>query len=175
MLRNSWLRNWARRGIVLLKLCKSLLEGMKKILGFNNKYTTHKTFDQIISGSMKRLDRGSLLNYMIEGDTDIDFLMDVKKVDDLMDKYKRPDTPTDTSGSVKDMFMGSYEKAKQIAADIKESPLAPISKWPATLTVLLLMLETKTFGLVPALIKLTSNDTTVSYATVTRMLLRPLL
>jgi DNA repair protein RadC/GNAT superfamily N-acetyltransferase len=111
-----------------VKAMQRLLEGMKKILGFNNKYTTHKTFDQIISGSMKRLDRGSLLNYMIEGDTDIDFLMDVKKVDDLMDKYKRPDTPTDTSGSVKDMFMGSYEKAKQIAADIKESPLAPISK-----------------------------------------------
>jgi GNAT superfamily N-acetyltransferase len=111
-----------------VKAMKKLLEGMKKILGFNNKYTTHKTFDQIISGSMKRLDRGSLLDYMIEGDTDIDFLMDVKKVDDLMDKYKRPDTPTDTSGSVKDMFMGSYEKAKQIAADIKESPLAPVSK-----------------------------------------------
>jgi hypothetical protein len=111
-----------------VKAMQRLLEGMKKILGFNNKYTTHKTFDQIISGSMKRLDRGSLLDYMIEGDTDIDFLMDVKKVDDLMDKYKRPDTPTDTSGSVKDMFMGSYEKAKQIAADIKESPLAPISK-----------------------------------------------
>jgi DNA repair protein RadC len=111
-----------------VKAMQRLLEGMKKILGFNNKYTTHKVFDQIISGSMKRLDRGSLLDYMIEGDTDIDFLMDVKKVDDLMDKYKRPDTPTDTSGSVKDMFMGSYEKAKQIAADIKESPLAPISK-----------------------------------------------
>jgi hypothetical protein len=111
-----------------VKAMQRLLEGMKKILGFNNKYTTHKVFDQIIGGSMKRLDRGSLLDYMIEGDTDIDFLMDVKKVDDLMDKYKRPDTPTDTSGSVKDMFMGSYEKAKQIAADIKESPLAPISK-----------------------------------------------
>jgi DNA repair protein RadC len=111
-----------------VKAMQRLLEGIKKILGFNNKYTTHKVFDQIIGGSMKRLDRGSLLDYMIEGDTDIDFLMDVKKVDDLMDKYKRPDTPTDTSGSVKDMFMGSYEKAKQIAADIKESPLAPISK-----------------------------------------------
>jgi DNA repair protein RadC len=111
-----------------VKAMQRLLEGMKKILGFNNKYTTHKVFDQIIGGSMKRLDRGSLLDYMIEGDTDIDFLMDVKKVDDLMDKYKRPDTPTDTSGSVKDMFMGSYEKAKQLAADIKESPLAPISK-----------------------------------------------
>jgi hypothetical protein len=37
---------------------------------------------------MKRLDRGSLLDYMIEGDTDIDFLMNVKDVDDMMEKVQ---------------------------------------------------------------------------------------
>ena len=116
-----------------VKAMKKLLEGMKKILGFNNKYTTHKTFDQIINGSMKRLDRGSLLDYMIEGDTDIDFLMDVKKVDDMMERYKRPDTPIETSDSVKDAFLGGAKRAKELAKDMRENPMMPISKMASNL------------------------------------------
>jgi hypothetical protein len=111
-----------------VKAMKKLLEGIKKILGFNNQYTTHKTFDQIINGSMKRLDRGSLLDYMIEGDTDIDFLMNVKDVDDMMEKYKRPNTPLDTSESVKDAFLGGAKQAKELAKDMRENPMMPMSK-----------------------------------------------
>jgi DNA repair protein RadC len=116
-----------------VKAMQRLLEGMKKILGFNNKYTTHKVFDQIIGGSMKRLDRGSLLDYMIEGDTDIDFLMNVKDVDDMMERYKRPDTPIETSDSVKDAFLGGAKRAKELAKDMRENPMMPISKMASNL------------------------------------------
>ena len=111
-----------------VKAMKRLFEGMKKILGFDNKYATHKVFDQIISGSMKRLDRGSLLDYMLDGDTDIDFLMNVKDVDDLMAKHKRPDTPVESTEPVKDAFLGMGRTTKELAEEMRERPLAPVSR-----------------------------------------------
>lgn len=45
------------------------------------------------------------------------------KVDELLEKYERSDTPLHPSGEVKDAILGSYQKSKKIATKMAENPL----------------------------------------------------
>ena len=47
-----------------VNIVKRLFEGLKKVLGFDNKYVVHKIFADIVSGDMKRLNKSSLVNYV---------------------------------------------------------------------------------------------------------------
>lgn len=49
-----------------VNIVKRLLEGLKQVFGFDNKYPVHKVFANIMGGKMERLDKSALVNYVGE-------------------------------------------------------------------------------------------------------------
>ena len=106
---------------------KKLLEGLKSFFGMDNKFAVHKAMDQILSGDMKRISKDTLVDYLLQGEYKIDFLENVEETDALLEKHKRPEAPIRPSHTVKDAFMGGYDKSKNIVKKIQESPLIAAS------------------------------------------------
>jgi hypothetical protein len=114
---------WAR----FTNSLKKMLEGLKSFFGMDNKFAIHKAMDQILSGDMKRISKDTLVDYLLQGEYKIDFLENVEETDALLEKHKRPEAPISPSHTVKDAFMGGYDKSKNIVKKIQESPLIAAS------------------------------------------------
>jgi GNAT superfamily N-acetyltransferase len=112
---------WAR----FVSAVKKLLEALKSVFGVNNTFTVHKEFDNIINGKLERTKgtRDMLIDYLLQGKIELDFLNSIEDVNDLLDKHSRSDAPRKPSPSVRDAFMGGYENTKETVKDVLTSPL----------------------------------------------------
>jgi hypothetical protein len=112
---------WAR----FVSAVKKLLEALKSVFGVNNTFTVHKEFDNIINGKLERTKgtRDMLIDYLLQGKIELDFLNSIEDVNDLLYKHSRPDAPRKPSPSVRDAFMGGYENTKETVKDVLTSPV----------------------------------------------------
>lgn len=101
---------------------KKLLEGLKSFFGMNNKYAVHKAMDEILSGDMNRINKETLVDYLLQGKYKIDYLNNVEETDALLDKHSRPVPPIHPSNPVKDAFMGGYSKSKKTVENVLTEP-----------------------------------------------------
>ena len=106
-------------------MVRRLFEGLKNVLGFDNKYATHRTFSQIMNGDLRRLSR-TMLSDLIESrenygrDT---HLSNIKDDEDLKRKYNRPNTPLMKQTSAKQMILNGVTAAKQMLQLTASYPL----------------------------------------------------
>ena len=109
---------WAK----FVKFVKGLGEALKELFGLENDHALHTTFNDLITGKKKRMDKESLTSYMNGGNLNFDFLNDVKETDDLLEKHDRPDAPIHTSNTVTDQLLGGIQAAKKIVTKLKDNP-----------------------------------------------------
>ena len=109
---------WAK----FVKFVKGLGEALKALFGLENNHALHTTFNDLITGKKKRMDKESLTSYMNGGNINFDFLNDVKETDDLLEKHDRPDAPIHTSNTVTDQLLGGIQAAKKIVTKLKDNP-----------------------------------------------------
>jgi hypothetical protein len=104
------------------KSIRKLYEKLKDLFGFNPDFVVHDVFDNIMSGSKKRLDRESLMSYLEVSGYKFDFLENIEDDQNLVDKYKRPDTPMLDATPIKTAILGSAQYGKEFFKDIVTSP-----------------------------------------------------
>ena len=102
---------------------KQVMEGMKKIFGFDNRYTVYKTFNDLIKGEKPRTHNQMLVDMIGSMPQKTQFLYDVKDTDDLLAKHARNDAPIHTSNTNMDKLLGGAQEAKNIAAKAIKSPV----------------------------------------------------
>jgi hypothetical protein len=102
---------------------KQVMEGMKKIFGFDNRYTVYKTFNDLIKGEKPRTHDQMLVDMIGSMPQKTQFLYDVKDTDDLLAKHARNDAPIHTSNTNMDKLLGGAQEAKNIAAKAIKSPV----------------------------------------------------
>jgi hypothetical protein len=102
---------------------KQVMEGMKKIFGFDNRYTIYKTFNDLIKGEKPRTHNQMLVDMIGSMPQKTQFLYDVKDTDDLLAKHARNDAPIHTSNTNMDKLLGGAQEAKNIAAKAIKSPV----------------------------------------------------
>ena len=113
---------WAK----FVKFVKGLGEALKALFGLENDHALHTTFNELIKGKTKRMDKESLTSYMNAGDLSFDFLNDVQETDDILERHDRSDAPIHTSTTVTDRLLGGTETAKAAAAKIMKNPKAAV-------------------------------------------------
>ena len=75
------------------KSMRTLLEGLKQVLGFDNRYAVHKTFNDIMSGSKARLTSSSLAEYVSQNQDSTTLLENKQDDEDLLKKHQQSHTP----------------------------------------------------------------------------------
>lgn len=104
---------------------KRLWEGLKKVLGFDNRSAVHSVFKDIMNGTMERRDYKMLTDYagVRVGET----LQDHQNIEDddaLLEQYKRPKTPqTDEDKTLSNFLLNQYKNGKGLFKDFIESPV----------------------------------------------------
>ena len=111
---------------------RRLFEGLKNILGFENKYPVHRVFKQIMTGEMERLNYSSLkLKHVKNGATDKTPLYmpninndEVDAVDELRGKYDVPEyTAPKTERTFKEAFINNISQATTLFTNVADNPI----------------------------------------------------
>ena len=101
---------------------KFMIEGMKAVLGFDNRFAVHQAFNNILKGEGKFVTEMQLRDFVYKGSFKPTFLLSVQKVDDALNKYNRPHTPIHVSNTVMDRLLGGIQEAKRIGANMVGQP-----------------------------------------------------
>lgn len=109
---------------------RRLFEGLKSVFGFDNQYAIHKTFNDIMKGSRERLNYDVLADYVnkrIGEEVEVEplILSNIQDDKDLLEKYKRPNTPmtdlTPVSTFVNNQWKNGKELYKEFVNDPKQA------------------------------------------------------
>jgi len=101
---------------------KFMIEGMKAVLGFDNRFAVHQAFNNILKGEGKFVTEMQLRDFVYKGSFKPTFLLSVQKVDDTLNKFGRPHTPIHVSNTVMDRLLGGIQEAKRIGANMVGQP-----------------------------------------------------
>jgi len=104
------------------KAVRKIYQKLKDLFGFNPDYVVHQVFDQIMSGSKKRLDRESLSSYLDVSGYNFDFLENIDDDQKLVDKYKRPNTPMLDATPIKTAILETASYGKEFFKDVVTNP-----------------------------------------------------
>lgn len=105
------------------KALKKMLEAIKSVIGFNNKFVVHREFDRIMSGTQDRITRTMLVEYVTDNADALKFLNNIEDFKKKFEEDGLNNTPIKPSRGVKDMLLGGFRGARQVYKDAKESPL----------------------------------------------------
>lgn len=101
---------------------RRLFEGLKKVFGFNNKYAVHKTFADIMKGSKERISNNVIVDYVTGLGGRLTTLDNIQPDKDLLEKYKRPNTPTPSEGIAKGYLTDAYRAGKEFFKEAVQDP-----------------------------------------------------
>jgi GNAT superfamily N-acetyltransferase len=104
------------------KAVRKIFDKLKKLFGFDNRFAVHDVFDQIMSGSKKRLTRDSLASYVLESGEDFEFLQNVEDDAKLVRQYNRAPTSQTDSAPLRRIMIGAAENSKDLFKSMVESP-----------------------------------------------------
>jgi hypothetical protein len=115
---------WAR----FVKGVQKILEALKNVFGFDNRYAVHREFDRLMKGESGQMTDMMLADYLNRGDVEIDFLNQVEEVDELLEKHERPTAPLHPSDKLKDRLLQKTESITELFDQYKENPRLETSK-----------------------------------------------
>jgi len=115
---------WAR----FVKGVQKILEALKNVFGFDNRYSVHREFDRLMKGESGQMTDTMLADYLKKTDEKFVFLNQVEDVDELLDRHERPDTPLHPSDSVKQTMLDKVEDFKGYRQRLRENPKLEASK-----------------------------------------------
>ena len=101
---------------------KKLIEGMKALFGFDNKYFLYKTFDDLMKGNTPRMDFESLKHFFEQTGPSNDLLFNISEDKKLLDDIGVEQPPVHTNNTIQDYLLGGSQLAKNIKAKVTESP-----------------------------------------------------
>lgn len=101
---------------------RKLLEGLKKVLGFDNRYDIHKVFNQVMGGSKERMGEDMLVDMVKRAGTDYVTLENIEDEKKLMEKYSRPHTPQLDTTPIKTFITRQFKNGKEFFQDAAENP-----------------------------------------------------
>ena len=104
------------------KAVRKIFEKLKSFFGFDDGFAVHEVFDQIMSGSKKRLDRESLAAYMGAGNAEFAFLKNVEDDAELVRRYSRADTPMLDHSPMRRMMVNAGSFTKDMFKDMAQNP-----------------------------------------------------
>ena len=104
------------------RFVKGLLEGLKNIIGFDNRYAIHKTFSQIMGGSKERLNKSTLAQYVQSMGGDFTTLNNIEDDKKLMEKYNRPNTPMLDTSPILTFLTRQFKNGKEFFKDAVNNP-----------------------------------------------------
>jgi len=110
--------SWAR----FVKGVQKILEALKNVFGFDNRYAVHREFDRLMKAESGQMTDTMLADYLKQNDVEIEFLNQVEDVDELLDRHERPDTPLHPSDSVKDRLLDKVEDLKGYRDRVRANP-----------------------------------------------------
>jgi hypothetical protein len=102
---------------------RKLLEGMKKVLGFDSKYDIHKVFNQVMGGSKERISDSMLVEMVKRTDGDFTLLNNIEENKQLVQKYNRPKTPMLDKSPIKTFITKQFQSGKEFVRDVATSPI----------------------------------------------------
>ncbi|MCG3771202.1 MAG: hypothetical protein JW384_02384 [Nitrosomonadaceae bacterium] len=70
-----------------------LWEGLKNVLGFDNRYVVQKMFKDVMNGSKERISEEMLVDLVRSAGVQFDTFENIEDDKNLIDKYNRPNTP----------------------------------------------------------------------------------
>jgi len=104
------------------RFVKGLLEGLKNILGFDNRYAIHKTFSQVMGGGKERLNKSNLAQYVQSVGGDFVTLNSIEEEKDLLEKYSRPKTPQLDTTPILTFLTRQFKNGKEFFQSATENP-----------------------------------------------------
>jgi len=116
--------SWAR----FVKGVQKILEALKNVFGFDNRYAVHREFDRLMKAEAGQMTDTMLADYLKQNDVEIEFLNQVEDVDELLNRHDRPDTPLNPSDSVKQTMLDKVEDFKGYRQRLRENPKLEASK-----------------------------------------------
>lgn len=115
---------WAR----FVKGVQKILEALKNVFGFDNRYAVHREFDRLMKGEAGQMTDKMLADYLRDGDVEIEFLNQVEDVDELLEKHERPNAPLHPSDKLKDRLLQKTESITELFDQYKNNPRLETSK-----------------------------------------------
>ena len=106
---------------------KFLIEGLKSVFGYDNRFAIHQAFNNVLNGEGKIVTKSQLRDFVANGSFKPNFLLSVQKVDDTLNKFGRPHTPIHVSNTVMDRLLGGIQDAKRIGANMIGQPKAAVN------------------------------------------------
>ncbi len=101
---------------------RRLWEGIKKVLGFDNRYDVHKVFGQVMTGSKERIREDMLVDMVRRSGGDYVTLENIEDDKKLMEKYNRPHTPQLDTTPIKTFITRQFKNGKEFFQDAAENP-----------------------------------------------------
>jgi len=108
------------------KALARLFEGLKSILGFNNKYAVHKVFQDIVSGDRKRMSKTMLIDVVTASGYSTKFLNNIQDEERLIAKYNRPNTPMLNTTPVRTAILNGAGAAKNVFKATVKDPMGAV-------------------------------------------------
>jgi hypothetical protein len=101
---------------------RRMWEGVKKVLGFDNRYDIHKVFNQVMGGSRERLGQDMLVDMVSATGGKFVTLENIEDEKKLVEKYNRPKTPMLDTTPVKTFITRQFKNGKEFFQDAAENP-----------------------------------------------------
>jgi site-specific DNA-cytosine methylase len=103
-----------------------LWEGIKNVVGFDNRYVVQKMFKDIMNGSRNRITTDMLVDLV--GDVGVKFnvLENIEDDKKLLEKYSRPNTPQLDSSPLKTQIINSSKLGKEFIKLAVSDPLGAL-------------------------------------------------
>jgi hypothetical protein len=98
-------------------------EGIKKVLGFDNRSDIHKVFAQVMGGSRERVTKLMARDIVSLADTKFRTLENIDEERRLMERYSRPHTPMLDNTPVLTFLTNTYTNGKDFVTDAVTSPI----------------------------------------------------
>jgi GNAT superfamily N-acetyltransferase len=111
-----------------VKGVQKILEALKSVFGFDNRYAVHREFDRLMKGESGQMTDTMLAEYVKRGDMELDFLNQVEDVDELLEKHERPNAPLHPSDKLKDRLLQKTESITELFDQYKNNPSLETSK-----------------------------------------------
>jgi hypothetical protein len=101
---------------------RKLIEGLKYLFGFDNKYALYKTFKDLMEGNTPRMSYDTLKSFYEQTGPLNEKLFNIQDDIKLLDKIGVNQPPVKTNNTLLDYLLGGQQLAKNIKAKVLESP-----------------------------------------------------
>jgi hypothetical protein len=99
-----------------------LWEGLKNVLGFDNRYVVQKTFKDVMNGRRERVTKEMLVDLVASTGGQFTTLENIEDEKKLMEKYNRPHTPMLDMTPIKTFITRQFKNGKEFFQDAAENP-----------------------------------------------------